>query len=104
MQVKYIAHDGAEFFDEVQCRAYEKLIEASNDSLFKKAVRSLFHGCISHGDDGYGSNTEEIFCLKHLDKFTANLVRALPTLQDELAKTVEKLVQARCEQEERRVK
>lgn len=84
MQVKYVAHDGKEFFDEAMCRAYEQLIEASKDSKFRKLVGGLFADCTSYADDGYGSNTAQVFYFSHMDKFIANLVRTLPALNDEL--------------------
>jgi hypothetical protein len=88
MQVKYIAHDGSEFGDESLCRAYEHLIEATKDHKFKTLVKGLFDGLKSYEDDGYGSRTDEVFRLTGIDKFTANLVKALPALGKELERAL----------------
>ena len=86
MRVKYVAGDGTEFEDSALCLAYERLIEASKDSTFHKAVENLFEGCSSWSscfdDDG-----EWIFRkgdASTMAKFKANLVQALPALRDQL--------------------
>jgi hypothetical protein len=87
MRVKYVAGDGTEFEDSTLCQAYERLIEASKNKAFHQTVESLFDGCTSwesgpHMDDSY-----KVFRMeegRHMAKFKANLVRALPALSDQL--------------------
>jgi hypothetical protein len=88
MRVKYVAGDGTEFEDSALCMAYERLIEASKDATFHKAVENLFDGCTSwesgpHMDD----DSYKVFRMeegRHMAKFKANLVQALPALRDQL--------------------
>jgi hypothetical protein len=89
MKTKYIADDGSEFESEALCRAYERLMEASKDSAFHKTVEGLFNGCQSF--EGGGSDPWDtcypvlrLGAGKHMDKFKANLVQALPKLQFQL--------------------
>lgn len=90
MQIKYVAYDGSEFPDQGLCRAYEHLIEASKDHRFKTLVKGLFTGVTHYyytdNDPSYGS--EEVFNLSNIDKFTTNLVKALPALSKELERAL----------------
>lgn len=95
MRVKYVANDGAEFADEAMCRAYERLIEASKTSAFRKLVQGLFDDCKSweSGSDPMDPSYA-VFNLENermMEKFMANLVRTLPALQHELQEALNKV-------------
>ncbi|QRE00107.1 hypothetical protein [Burkholderia phage BCSR5] len=92
MKVKYVADDGTEFWNEDQCRAYETLIKAASNSAFKQVVKELFDGCTTwyRGSDPNDPDVKVFRVEEDMQKFTANLVRALPALQGELTRALNK--------------
>lgn len=88
MKTKFVADDGAEFDTSDLCLAYERLVIASKNKDFHKTVENLFVGCTSwQGGHGMDDDSYKVLHLdneKDMAKFKINLVRALPSLRDQL--------------------
>jgi hypothetical protein len=92
MKTKYVADDGTEFDSAALCVAYERLINASKDGQFHKIVESLFNGCTSWVSRYVDEDGDKVFMIDtDMQKFKANLVRALPALGDSLQAALDKV-------------
>lgn len=88
MKIRFEAFDGTVFSDEAHCKVYERLIEQTKNNKFLSLSQSLFAGLTYRTQDDY---QDEVFNLSQIQKFTTNLVKALPQLQAEFQRVLDEI-------------